>query len=162
MEVEMITVRFQLLIIIILTIACNNKGIDMKSQVEEVLNTVKAHNSAWSKLEDPSEQEKYIHNDILFIAPPYKTPVEGKIQYLKDYKSFNEHSTVHYFNEVNPKVRFYNNGQTAIVTFEIDMSFDFDDISNPSWKGMDMMTLVHENDRWLIVSDMYAKQRETE
>ena len=158
----MITLRFHLLIIIILIIACNNKGVDMKSQVDEVLNTVKAHNSAWSELEDLSEQEKYIHDDIVFIAPPYKVPVKGKIQYLKDYKSFNEHATVHFFNEVNPKVQFYNNGQTAIVTFEINMSFDFDDILNPSWKGIDIMTLVHEKDRWLIVSDMFAKQSDEE
>jgi hypothetical protein len=156
----MITVRFHLLIIIVLITACNSKDVDMKNQVEEVLNTVKAHNSAWSKLEDLSEQEKYIHDDIVFIAPPYKTPVEGKTQYLNNYKSFNEHATVHFFKEVNPKVRFYNNGRTAIVTFEIDMSFDFNDISNPSWKGMDIMTLIRENDRWLIVSDMYAKRGE--
>ncbi len=156
----MITLRFYLLISIILITACNSKDVDMKNQVEEVLNTVKAHNSAWSKLEDLSEQEKYIHDDIVFIAPPYKTPVEGKIQYLNNYKSFNEHATVHFFNEVSPKIRFYNNGRTAIVTFEIDMSFDFDDNSNPSWKGMDMMTLVRENGRWLIVSDMYAKRGE--
>ncbi|MFC1593299.1 DUF4440 domain-containing protein [Candidatus Neomarinimicrobiota bacterium] len=134
----------------------------MKSQAEEVLNIVKAHNAAWSKLEDLSEQEKYIHDDIVFIAPPYKSPVEGKIQYLKNYKSFIEHATVHYFKEVKPKVQFYNNGQTAVVTFGIDMSFDFDDISNPSWRGMDIMTLVHKNDKWLIVSDMYAKQIESE
>lgn len=158
----MIILRFQLLIIITLIIACNNKDVETKSQVDEVLKTVKAHNSAWSKLEDLSEQEKYIHNDIVFISPPYKTPVEGKIQYLKEYKSFNEHANVHYFKEVNPEVRIYNNGQTAIVTFEIDMSFDFDDISNPSWKGVDIMTLVHEKDRWLIVSDMYAKRVKSE
>ncbi len=40
------------------------------------------------------------------------------------------------------------------------MSFDYDDRKIDRWQGMDLMTLLFDNGKWLITSDMYAKLAE--
>ena len=37
------------------------------------------------------------------------------------------------------------------------MSFDYDDRTVEEWKGIDMISLVKEEGKWLITSDMFAK-----
>jgi len=142
---------------------CNkNEPFDPEKLKAEVLNTVYSHNKAWTELEDIKEQKKYVHENIIFISPPYKTPKKGIKQYLKDYSEWMEHATVHHFKEVDPEVVLYNEGKFALVTFKIDMAFDYDDTSTPEWYGIDQMTLVNEKGKWLITSDMFAKQKEDE
>ena len=150
-------------VFIITLTACNkNKNYDAAKIKAEVLETVYAHNKAWTKLEDLNEQKKYVHENIVFLAPPYKEPVIGKKEYLSSYKEWMDHATVHHFKEVNPEVYLYCNGKFAIVTDKIDMAFNFDDIKVSEWYGIDKMTLVKENGKWFITSDMYAKQKEDE
>ena len=148
-------------VLIMILIACN-KNCDTEKIKTEVLETVYAHNKAWTKLEDINEQKKYIHENIVFLAPPYKEPIRGKKEYLNSYKEWMDHATVHHFKEVDPEVYLYCNGKFAIVTYKIDMAFNFDDTKVPEWYGIDKMTLVKENGKWLITSDMYAKQKEDE
>ena len=149
-------------ILIMILIACNQtQNYDAAKIKAEVLETVYAHNKAWTKSEDLNEQKKYVHENIIFISPPYKKPIVGAKEYLRSYKEdWMDHATVHHFKEVNPDVKLYNNGLFAIVTYEIDMAFDYDDTKVPEWHGIDKMTLVKENGKWLITSDMYAKQKE--
>jgi ketosteroid isomerase-like protein len=146
-------------VLIMILTACdqtnNYNAVKIKA---EVLETVYAHNKAWTELEDLNEQKKYVHENIVFISPPYKKPITGKEEYLNNYKEWIDHATVHHFKEVNPDVKLYNNGLFAIVTYEIDMSFDYDDEKIPEWHGIDQMTLIKENGKWQITSDMYAKQ----
>lgn len=71
-----------------------------------------------------------------------------------------DHATVHHFKEVNPEVYLYCEEKFAVVTYKIDKVFEFDEINVPKWHGLDQMTLVKENGKWLITSDLYAKQKE--
>ena len=146
--------------IILVLISCNQtQNYNAEKIKAEVLEAVYAHNKAWSELEDINEQKKYVHEDIISISPPFKKPLIGKEKYLKSYQEeWMDHATVHHFKELNVNVQLYCNGLSAIVTFKIDMAFDFDDIKVSEWYGYDMMTLVKENGKWLITSDMFAKQ----
>ncbi|MCK5146992.1 nuclear transport factor 2 family protein [bacterium] len=147
------------IIAMILTSCNQTQSYDTAKIKAEVLETVYAHNRAWAELEDINEQKKYVHENIVFISPPYKKPITGKEEYLNSYqKDWMDHATVHHFNELDPDVKLYCNGLFAIVTFEIDMAFDLDDTKVPEWHGYDKMTLVKENGKWLITSDMYAQQ----
>jgi len=140
-----------------------NEGgkMDIDKIKQDVWKTVLAHNKAWTELEDVNEQKKYIHDDIIFIAPPYKKPIIGSEDYLRSYKEdWMEHATIHNWKEVDPVISIYLNGKMAQVTYTINMSFDFDDNNVPEWIGIDFMTLINENGKWLILSDMYAKQAE--
>ena len=134
---------------------------DPDSATEEVLQTVRAHNRAWTELEDADEQARYVHDDIVFISPPYHEATAGKKAYFENYQQWYDHAKVHYFKEVNPEVVFHCDGKYALVTYQIDMSFDFDDQTVDRWQGMDMMALVYEDGRWLIISDVYAKRTDS-
>lgn len=131
---------------------------DVEKAKEEVWNTVLAHNKAWSQMENLDEQALYVHNEIVFISPPYLTPIVGKEEYLKGYQEWFDNATVHYFKEGEQQITFHCSGKFALVTFKIDMSFDYYDQRVDKWQGIDMMTLVFENGKWLIASDMYAKE----
>ena len=81
---------------------------------------------------------------------------------MEDYRDWMEHATVYKFTEVDPQVFLYNNGNFALVTYTIDMAFKYDDNEVPQWTGIDHMTLVKENGKWLITSDMYGRFKESE
>ena len=142
-----------------LLISCNTDSHQSLSPAaKKVWETVKAHNKAWSELEDINDQLKFIHDDVVFIKPPFKEILKGKEKYREVYELWMQHAKVDYFHEVNPVIKIYGNGNFAIVTYNIDMSFTYDDEVVNDWKGADIMTLVKENGKWLITSDMYAKE----
>jgi len=123
----------------------------------EVWATVKAHNRAWSELEDINEQMKYVHKDVEFIKPPFKEIIRGIDKYRADYEDWMSHAKVDYFKEVNPVIKIYGSGNFAIVTYNIEMSFTYDGKVINDWKGADMLTLVKQDNKWIITSDMYAR-----
>ena len=150
-----------ILIVLLLTVnVCtqNENKMDVEKAKKEVWSTVLAHNKAWAQMEDLDEQAKYVHEDIVFVSPPYLTPIIGKEEYLKNYQEWIDNATVHYFKEVDLQITFHCKSTFALVTFKIDMSFDYDDKKIDRWQGIDLMTLVFENGKWLITSDMYAKE----
>ncbi len=147
-----------IIIFLVLLIGCTSKTVQNEEQVKkEVWETVKSHNIAWSQLEDLTELEKYVDENIISISPPFKEPIYGKKAYLDGYQSWFDHAQVDYFRETNPQIQLYLNGTMAMVTFEIDMAFDYDDQHTPDWKGRDVMTLKFENGQWLLISDLFVQ-----
>lgn len=143
----------------LLLASCNsNSKMCSEDAAKEVWEVIKAHNKAWSESEDINEQLQYIHNDVVFVKPPFKEILKGKTQYKTDYENWMKHAKVEYFHEVNPVINVYGNGNFAIVSYNIEMSFTYDDKAVNDWKGVDMMTLTKENSKWLITSDMYARE----
>jgi len=161
MKIIAIAVVFTALIL--LWFCSKKSSIDPEKTKAEVLKTVYAHNKAWTELEDINEQKKYVHENIIFISPPYRKPISGSKEYLRSYQEdWMDHATVHHFKEIEPQVNLYNDGKFALVTYKIDMAFDYDSTSVPEWHGIDHMTLVNENGKWLITSDVFAKEKEDE
>jgi hypothetical protein len=126
----------------------------------DVINTVKSHNEAWAVLEDLDTQSEYVHENIIFISPPYKNAIIGKKQYLENYSEWMEHATVKSASDSEMNVILFNDGNCAIVWSRGEMIYDYDDSKGIHWKGMDMMSLVYENGKWLITSDMFVSERE--
>lgn len=155
---ELILCSIILSSLFLLTTCNTNSQQNIDLAAKQVWETVKAHNKAWAVLEDINDQLKYVHDDVVFIKPPFKEILKGKEKYKEDYEKWIQHAKVNYFHEVNPVIKIYGNGNFAIVTYNIDMSFTYDDEVVNDWKGADMMILVKENGKWLITSDMYAKE----
>ncbi len=146
------------LILLVLFVGCKSDKQRSNDQIKnEVWETVKSHNLAWSKLEDISKLETYIDANVISVSPPFKTPLYGKKAYLDGYQNWFDHASVDFFNEINPQIQLYLNGTMAIVIFEIEMSFVYDDVKTEDWKGRDIMTLTYENGRWLLVSDVFVQ-----
>ena len=138
---------------------CNdNSEISSEVVAKEVWEVVKSHNKAWSKLEDINTQMKYVQEDVVFIKPPFKEIFVGKEKYKADYEGWMLHAKVDYFHGINPVIKVYGNGNFALVSYNIEMAFTYDDAVVNDWKGIDFMTLVKEKGRWLITSDMYARE----
>ena len=143
----------------LLLISCNtNSKFSSEDTAQKVWKVVREHNKAWSVLEDINEQMKYVHDDIVFVKPPFKEIIRGKEKYKADYELWMQHAKVDYFREVNPVIKIYGKGNFVIVTYNIYMSFTYDDEIVNNWKGIDMMTLVKENGKWSITSDMFARE----
>ena len=155
---ELILCSIILSSLFLLTTCNTNSQQNIDLAAKQVWETVKAHNKAWAVLEDINDQLKYVHDDVVFIKPPFKEILKGKEKYKEDYEKWIQHAKVNYFHEVNPVIKIYGNGNFAIVTYNIDMSFTYDDEVVNDWKGVDLMTLVKENGRWLITSDIYARE----
>ena len=137
------------LILCTVTSWINKKDYNMKTEgtIEEIWKVVKDHNRAWSELEDINEQLKFVHDEIVFVKPPFKEIIKGKEKYKTDYETWMKHAKVDFFREVDPKIMILDNGNFAIVTFTIEMSFKYDDRIESDWNGAVMMTLVRENGR---------------
>jgi len=151
------------LLLLVFVIGCNpaTKPVNEEAIKKEVWETVLAHNKAWTQMENLTELEKYIDENIISISPPFKTPLYGKTDYLAGYQTWIEHATVYFAREIAPQIHLFLNGTMAIVTYEIELSFEYDLVKTPDWKGRDVMTLKYENNRWLLISDVfmqYAKE----
>ena len=155
---ELILCSIILSSLFLLTTCNTNSQQNIDLAAKQVWETVKAHNKAWAVLEDINDQLKYVHDDVVFIKPPFKEILKGKEKYKEDYEKWIQHAKVNYFHEVNPVIKIYGNGNFAIITYNINMSFTYDDEVVNDWKGVDMMTLVKENGKWLITSDMFARE----
>ena len=155
---ELILCSIILSSLFLLTTCNTNSQQNIDVAAKQVWETVKAHNKAWAVLEDINDQLKYVHDDVVFIKPPFKEILKGKEKYKEDYEKWMQHAKVDYFHEVNPVIKIYGEGNFAIVTYNINMSFTYDDEVVNDWKGVDMMTLVKENGKWLITSDMFTRE----
>ena len=155
---ELILCSIILSSLFLLTTCNTNSQQNIDLAAKQVWETMKAHNKAWAVLEDINDQLKYVHDDVVFIKPPFKEILKGKEKYKEDYEKWIQHAKVNYFHEVNPVIKIYGNGNFAIVTYNINMSFTYDDEVVNDWKGVDMMTLVKENGKWLITSDMFTRE----
>ena len=155
---ELILCSIILSSLFLLTTCNTNSQQNIDLAAKQVWETMKAHNKAWAVLEDINDQLKYVHDDVVFIKPPFKEILKGKEKYKEDYEKWIQHAKVNYFHEVNPVIKIYGNGNFAIITYNINMSFTYDDEVVNDWKGVDMMTLVKENGKWLITSDMFTRE----
>ena len=145
--------------VVLLWTSCNsNSQLNSGDAVKEVWKVVKAHNKAWAELEDINAQMKYVHEDVVFINAPFKEIKVGKEKYKAGYEEWMLHAKVDYFHEVNPVIKVYGNGNFALISYNIEMAFTYDDAVVNDWKGIDFMTLVKEKGKWLITSDMFARE----
>ena len=145
------------LLILIISGCRTDNNIDVDTLKQEVWEAVTAHNKAWTVDEDLNEQMKYVDDNIIFVSPPFKESLSGIDNYRTGYQEWIDHATVHYFREINPKIEIQGSGNFAVVTYNIEMSFDYDDRTVEEWKGMDMISLAKKKGKWLITSDMFAK-----
>jgi ketosteroid isomerase-like protein len=148
-------------LVIILAFACSKNENSLEKVKDEIWQTVLSHNKSWAELEDLNEQGKYIHENIIFVKPGDKNPIEGKKAYLEDYQKWMDAAEVHFFKELNPRIKIYCKRTSAVVYYDIDMAFTYEG-KEETFKGREMMFLVKENDKWLLVSDKFSAYPGTE
>jgi hypothetical protein len=124
-----------------------------KTTEKEVLDFVKALNKAWAKDANVERLKEYFHPDMVAITATDREVLEGRDACLASWRQFVQATKIHRWDELQPKVRLF--GDTAVVTYYFDMSFDMDG-NTIDLAGRDMYVLVRENGRWWAVADQFS------
>ena len=125
---------------------------DDQAAKEEVLAFIKAMNETWTK-GDGSGLAEYFHPRMVAITATDQDILYGRNACVESWQSFAQSAQIHRWEELEPDVRLY--GDTAIVTYYYDMSFDMDG-ERYDMGGRDMFVLVKENGRWWAVADQFS------
>jgi ketosteroid isomerase-like protein len=121
----------------------------------EVWKTVQELNRIWTKPGNRNELEKYFHKDMVAITPSDIERRIGRKSCMEGWIAFAEAATIHSWKETDPLIQIYNNGKTAIVTYDYECQCEMGGKSL-NLRGRDMMTLVKEDGRWWLVADQFS------
>ncbi len=125
---------------------------DDQATKDEVLAFIKAMNETWTK-GDGSGLVEYFHPRMVAITASDQDILYGRNACLVSWQGFARSAQIRRWEELEPDVKLY--GDTAIVTYYWDISFDMDGESQDIG-GRDMFVLVKENGRWWAVADHYS------
>jgi len=119
---------------------------------QEVWNALRALNDAWTK-GNPNNLKNYFHKDMVAITATDRERLEGKEACFTSWNNFAKAAKIHHWNELEPRIQIY--GNTAVVTYYFDMSFD---MGGQAVKlgGRDMFVFVNEGGKWLAVADQFS------
>jgi hypothetical protein len=125
---------------------------DAQAAKQEALAFIKALNEAWTK-GDGSALDGFFHPGMVAITASDRDILYGREACLKSWQNFARTAQIHRWEELAPDVRLY--GDTAIVTYYFDMSFDMNG-KTIGMGGRDMFVLVKEDGRWRAVADQFS------
>lgn len=127
----------------------------MNEREREVWQIVSDMNHAWAVDKNIDVLKDYFHQNMVAITSTDHDRIEGRDACLAAWKAFVDTTVVHYFKEIDPKVRIYGDGASAVVTYYFDLSFDMSGQTIKS-SGRDMFVLVKEDGKWWIVADQFS------
>jgi len=119
---------------------------------DEVWTTLRSLNDAWTK-GNPDDLKKYFHRDMVAITGTDRERIEGGEACVDSWGAFSKAARIHHWEETDPKIQLY--GNTAVVTYYFDMSFDMGGQSI-EMGGRDMFLFVKEDGKWWAVADQFS------
>lgn len=119
---------------------------------QEVWNTVRALNDAWTK-GNPDDLVNYFHPKMIAITATDRNRRDGGAACIAGWKGFANAATIHHWKEIDPVINIY--GNSAVVAYYFDMSFSLGG-QTINMGGRDMFFFVKESDRWMAVADQYS------
>ncbi len=118
----------------------------------EVWQTLRALNDAWTKGK-PDDLKNYFHRDMVAITATERERLEGRESCFTSWNNFAKAAKIHDWKELEPRIQIY--GNTAVVTYYFDMSFDMGG-QTVKLGGRDMFVFVNENEKWWAVADQFS------
>jgi len=119
--------------------------------------TVQALNRTWTRDPEARGLEQYFHPGMVAITPADRLRLESGEACLAGWRKFAREFEVLRWEEKDPDVRFHCEGRCAVVTYyygcEIRLRGGGPTLEVP---GRDMLVLVLEQDRWLVVADQFS------
>ena len=117
-----------------------------------MLNTLHELNDCWTK-GDGSGLVNYFHEDMVAVVPTTRERLVGRDACIAGWMGFAKMAKIHFWNETDHQVKLY--GNTAIVTYYYNMSFDIGGITINTG-GRDMFVFVEQNGKWWAVADQFS------
>lgn len=119
---------------------------------DEVWMVLRSLNDTWTK-GNPDDLRNYFHRDMVAITGTDRERIEGGEACVASWTAFSHASKIHYWKETDPKIQLY--GNTAIVTYYFDMSFDMGG-QTIEMGGRDMFVFIKEDGKWWAVADQFS------
>ncbi len=119
---------------------------------QEVWQTLRALNDAWTK-GNPEELKNFFHKDMVAITATDRHRLEGREACFKSWNDFSRAAHIRHWEEQEPKIMVF--GNTAVVTYYFDMSFDMGG-QTVNLGGRDMFVFVKEDGKWWAVADQFS------
>ncbi len=127
-----------------------------ESQIKsEVWATVQQINRSWTSEKRPDELAKYFHKNMVALTPSDQYRLEDGAACLAGWKFFAGIAEIHSWKETDERVDLYSDNNVAVVTYYYTLNCVMNG-QNLDLKGRDMMVLVNENGRWLVVADQFS------
>jgi hypothetical protein len=118
----------------------------------EVWDTLRKLNDCWTKA-DGKELVHYFHKYMVAITPTDRLRREGRDACVAGWVAFAKYAKIHHWQEIDPRIQIF--GDTAIVTYYFDMSFDMGG-QTIQMGGRDMFTFVKEAGKWWAVANQFS------
>ena len=119
--------------------------------------TIREMNRCWTKSWDEEEFRSYIHPDAVAIVPTTHGRLEGKDQYCAGWRNFVRMARVTAWRETDHRVKIYGSGTCAVVTYFFMIAFETAGVAK-EMRGRDMLFVVNEQGRWLVVADQFSPE----
>jgi ketosteroid isomerase-like protein len=128
-----------------------------KTAEHEIESTIRKMNRIWTEAWDEEAFAEYIHPDAVAIVPTSPGRLEGRDQYVAGWKSFAGMARVHEWTESGHLVTVCAPDLCAVVTYFFTIRFAIAG-NKQLMKGRDMLFLVKEQGRWLVVADQFSPE----
>ncbi|HJW81911.1 MAG TPA: nuclear transport factor 2 family protein [Acidiferrobacterales bacterium] len=119
---------------------------------QEVWKTLRTLNDAWTKGR-PDDLKTIFHEDMVAITATDRERLEGREACFTSWNNFAKAAKVHHWKELKPRIQIY--GNTAVVTYYFDMSFEMGG-QMVKLGGRDMFVFVKEGGKWWAVADQFS------
>lgn len=133
---------------------CNQD--DNEKLKEEVWQSVKSINRHWAITENMDSLGLYIHPEMIIITPDSKQPLQGKSKIIESYKSYADYAETVSLKENNPLIQLHGNNKTAVVAYDYELTIKIPSGEEQFFTGRDMYILIHDNDKWIAISQHYS------
>lgn len=128
---------------------------DQTKVKEEVWQTIRALNRAWTVEGKADALTHYFHKDMVAIGATHRERLEGRDACVAAWKAFVDATKIHTWRETDPKVQLYGHGQFAVVTYYWDISYAMGE-QTITLGGRDMFVLVNEDGKWWVIADQFS------
>jgi hypothetical protein len=123
----------------------------------EVWKTLRALNDCWTK-DDGTDLVNYFHKDMVAITPVDRDRREGQAECVAGWVGFAKTAKIHHWQEIDPRIQLY--GDTAVVTYYYDMSFEVGGQMIIFAWARDMFVFVKEDGMWWGVAYQFSQYPE--
>jgi len=130
---------------------------DTKKQYEEITSFIRAMNRCWTETWNEEEFRQYIQPGAVAIVPTTPGRLEGRDAYVAGWRDFVNATKIHAWTETDHRIQIYAASKCAVVTYLFSIRFEMGG-QEQEMKGRDMLFLIREGKRWLVVADQFSPE----
>jgi ketosteroid isomerase-like protein len=132
---------------------------DAEKLSQDIISTIKVLNRSWTGSWNEQDLRQCLHPEVVAIVPDVPGRLEGREAYVAALRMACEVSVIDGWSETDHHVQIYNGGKSAVVTFFFTITSTVNG-QKQTLRGRDMVFLVKEGRKWLVVADQFSPEPE--